>query len=130
MDNKKWYKRASTLFWFLLASAPILLSFIGYIGQFLGKVLVDSSVQVSDYYVTFDIYLVEMKTLFITFTPQWLKDMFTNLFNLIDNTMALDFAYCMAWFSWVYMLELMVDFIIWLPRWFHCILEKGVGKID
>lgn len=127
MDNKKWYKRISTCFWFLLASAPILLSFVGYVGQFLGKVLVDANVTLP--YSQYSIYLMEMQQYFMDLTPTWLTNMFTSLFDLIDQSMSLEFAYCMAWFCWVYMLELLVDFIIWLPRFFHNILEKGVGKI-
>lgn len=127
MDNKKWYKRISTCFWFALATLPILLSLFGYIGQFLGHVLVDTGVTIP--YNQYSTYLVEMETYFIQFIPSWLSNMFLDLFNLIDDQMSTIFAYLMAWFAWVYMLELMVDFIVWLPRWFHNILDKGVGKI-
>ena len=127
MDNKKWYKRISTCFWFMLATLPILLSLFGYIGQFLGHVLIDTGVTIP--YNQYSTYLVEMQTYFIDFTPIWLKNMFIDLFNLIDDQMYTTFAYLMAWFTWVYMLELMVDFIVWLPRWFHNILDKGVSKI-
>ena len=123
MDNKKWYKRISTCFWFILASLPIFLSICGYIGQFLGKVFVDNQTT-NDLYVQFSFYINELTTFITNYTPQALKDVFTGVFELIDSNMNSDFAICFAWFSWVYFIELLVDFVIWLPKMLHCYMTK------
>ena len=64
---------------------------------------------------------------FYSFCPSFLTDMFSNLFELVgvDVVVLENFSieFFPAWFVWSYMLELMIDFIVWLPQFFHKIFS-------
>ena len=135
MDNKKWYKRLSTCFWFVLATLPILISIFSYI--FTSFVHTDSLTTTNDIvyiktYFTFDKILVENTNFFAQLCPQFLRDCFNSLFT--DLTISSQYKWVLisfcSWFVWVYFIELLIDFFVWLPKWCHNMLEKGVGKID
>lgn len=138
MDNKKWYKRISTCFWFMFATLPLWLVLIKYV--FSWFVHTDGITSLQDFATLFqtntlDNIFLEVTTYFYSAMPSWIRDMFDTLFTLISNssisgTMGSWVLVFVSWFTWVYFLELLIDFIIWLPRFFHNVLSKGVDKVD
>ena len=130
MDSKRVYKKISTIFWFTLAIMPLIIALVAYIGQYFGGVPDSLNEPIETYYNDFSYYWLKGVAFGRNFTPSFINDMFESLQDLIDDALDYDFMTFCAWFVWVYFLELMVDFIVWFPRWMHDILDKGVGKID
>ena len=119
----------------MLATLPILISIFSYI--FTSFVHTDSLTTTNDIvyiktYFTFDKILVENTNFFAQLCPQFLRDCFNSLFT--DFTISSQYKWVLisfcSWFVWVYFIELLIDFFVWLPKWCHNMLEKGVGKID
>ena len=130
MGNKKWYKRTSTLFWFGLAIMPILITLIQTIGIYIihwGDSV--SYTNISEFFTSngFWIYLESNASRFGDFTPSLLRSAYAHLFNswggiTLDSQMIL--AYIFGWFTFTYIIHLIVDIMIWLPKLFHSWLER------
>ena len=126
MDNKKWYKRITTCFWFLLASMPIWLTAIQCIFIYfihtdsLSLTDIQSYLSSIDYGAT----LTNNSNLFVNYTPTFLTDMWENIFDSIDGITDNVFALCFAWFTWVYLIHILLDVAIWLPKLFHSWLDR------
>lgn len=136
MDNKAWYKRISTCFWFLLASMPFWLSILMVIGSYF--VHTDGvTASINDFHSFIqnsysrwweffsglnDPYLIDL-------VPTFIRDMFDSLLSYLHVTEHECLAIALGWFTWVYFIELLVDFIVWLPRFFHGIMERGFKKL-
>lgn len=127
MDNKKWYNRVATCFWFFLATLPLWVAILQYIMQYIG---VPEGMSTMPNFKSFFLITAETETAFRDFIPSFISNLFDNLCDILDENNLYTFYVYMAWFTWTYFLHLMVDFIVWLPKWFHNILDKGVGKID
>lgn len=127
MDNKKWYNRVATCFWFFLATLPLWVVLIQYIMQYVG---IPESMSTMPNFKSFFIIASETETAFRDYIPNFITNIFQQLCDVIDEDNLYTFYIYMSWFTWTYFLHLMVDFIVWLPKWFHSLLEKGVGKID
>lgn len=139
MDNKKWYKRISTCFWFLLATMmfwlPLIMSIFSYFLH-----IENSEVSLQNvYHYGVNVLDNVLSSFFggdrFELMPlPFIYEMFYNLFEILsfDMSYSVNVWSCVAlsWFATVYFFELLVDFVVWLPRWFHSLLEKGVGKID
>lgn len=136
LDNKRWYKRISTCFWFLLASLPFIVALIQFIGYHLTfNSGISSASDLASYHSnvvgSFDSILLNLVTNWKNFAFPFMFNLFNDLFSymgLTDNVLMI-LSGCFSWFVCVYFIELLVDFIIWLPRWFHSLLEKGFDKI-
>ena len=126
MDNKKWYKRVATYFWFLLATCPIWLSTIQFIFAYLlhtdSLSLTDIQTYLSS--VNFNSYLSTNSVIFEDYTPSFLTDMWIDLFSNIGGITSNLFAYCFAWFTWVYLIHILLDVATWLPKLFHSWLDR------
>lgn len=143
MDNKKWYKRISTCFWFLLATMmfwlPIIITIFSFFIHNENNIefnevslngVYEYGLHVLDNFLnsTFGGDRFELMSL------PFIYDMFYNLFELLGFD--LEYSYTLwscvslSWFVTVYFFELLVDFMVWLPRWCHAMLSKGVGKVD
>lgn len=142
MDSKRTYKRISTIFWFLLATMlfwlPILMmictSFIDFTNNqnFNSFYAADQSFLLNDFlHILGNGFLGDV---FETMPLPFIKDMILDLFNIfeLDSSFAVYWwiSSALAWFITAYFYELIVDFLVWLPRWCHEMLNKGVGKID
>ena len=126
MDNKKLYKRVATCFWFLLATCPIWLTTIQFIFAYL---LHTDSLSITDIQtylssVNFNSYLSTNSAIFENYTPSFLTDMWTDLFTNIGGITSNLFAYCFAWFTWVYFVHILLDVATWLPKLFHSWLDR------
>ena len=142
MDNKRMYKRLSTCFWFLLATMLFWLPIIFTI--FSVFLHLENNDDFNHFYVNDQSFLLHdflnvlgngfLGDVFENMPLPFIKDMILNLFNIfeLDSSFAVYWwiSSALAWFITTYFYELIVDFITWLPRWCHNMLEKGVGKID
>lgn len=131
MDSKKWYDRIATCFWLFLATLPLWVALFGFIGQYLGRVPEvyqgnASFDNVNAYYKSFSYYINDIMGTFEDFTPSFMRILFVDLCDLIDTENSYVMYNLLAWFSWVFFLHLMTDFITWLPKFFHKIMSKGV----
>lgn len=123
MDNKRFYKKISTFFWFALATMPLWIAFFCTIFSY--NTQIDNITQ-SQLYVRF---LNTYQNLFgygTTF-EEWL---FPFVYTPIDNLIGLlgledsSLALAISWFIQVYMLELLCDLFTWVQRWIHNFLSK------
>lgn len=143
MDNKKMYKRISTCFWFLLATMMFWLPIIITIFTFfihsennieLQEVSLNGIFNYGNNILTETIGALFTGDRLENMPLPFIYDMFYSLFDTLSFDMSFSFNYwsCVAlsWFTTVYFFELICDFMVWLPRFFHNILNKGVDKID
>lgn len=143
MDNKKWYKKISTCFWFLLATMYFWLPIIITIFSFF--IHTENNIEFTEmsingiwqygYNVLSQTILQMFQGDFLEILPlPFIKDMIYNLLETFEIDMTLytsDWLVCsLSWFISVYFFELICDFMVWLPKFFHNILNKGVDKID
>lgn len=127
MDNKKWYKRISTCFWFLLATLPWWISALTCLFSYftnLGSDLITfdnitSFFTSRNYFSIFNGYVTQLND----YTISFLTTSFINLFNQVGISSSYIARAC-AWFVSVYFIELMVDFVVWLPRLCHSFIER------
>lgn len=118
MDNKSYYKRLSTFFWWVVAVLPLLVALIQLLFQYFGAN--------NQTYDSFIYYLEQFQNGFENALPSWLSDMYNNLYVTmgIQNNV---FAFVISWFVYAYILELLVDIILWLPIFIHKLIDK-VGE--
>lgn len=131
MDNKKWYKRISTLFWFLLAILPFVIPLIQFIGYHL---TFNSGISnASDLTSYHDNSIGQFDTILLKFINNWqnfgipyIRDTFSSLFRHIgfSGNVATILYGSFSWFVSVYFFELMVDFVVWLPRMVHSWMNR------
>lgn len=133
MDNKKLYKRLSTIFWFTFAIMPIITSLIqccvilfnSFGGATFSDIVNLSASSMED--VGFiPIFAFQLENGYFNIMPGFWYDLFENLFSVIDPHMPwIETLSCFcAWFTWVFMLELLLDVALWLPKFIHNGLEK------
>lgn len=129
MDNKKWYKKYATIFWFSLAIMPFIVALIEFIGGFL--IHWTEITQYSDIksYImnNNDFYSIicGQATNFSNFTPSTIYHAYEDLFNIwgvIGGPRYL--AYLFGWFTFTYLIHVVVDILIWLPKLFHSWLDR------
>lgn len=125
-DNKKWSKRAGVLFWWTIASFPI----IWLIGMMVGNIV--SSNQTGNFYGIFTTnniidFINNFRFLII---PQ-LWNSFTSFFNTLGIWTTSDGIYIniltpvLCWFIQTWLLHIVVDFILMLPK----IVQKFLDKV-
>lgn len=123
MDNKRFYKKISTFFWFALATCPLWISFFMTIFSYFGYELTSytncfNNQFESVLYSQFGIGTSFEDWVFpFVYTP---IDTLIGYFGLPGSLLAL----LMSWFIQVYMLELLCDIFTWVQRWIHNFLSK------
>lgn len=125
-DNKKWSKRAGVLFWWTIASFPI----IWLIGVMVGNIV--SSNQTGNFaYIFSDLNLLDFTGVFGRLVPSDLFNAISRLLSLIGCTNVVDgldispLTYILSWFIMVWLLHIVVDFILILPK----IAQKFLDKV-
>lgn len=125
-DNKKWSKRAGVLFWWTIASFPI----IWLIGVMVGNIV--SSNQTGNFAFIFsDLNLLDFTGVFGRLVPSDLFNAISRLLSLIGCTNVVDgldispLTYILSWFIMVWLLHIVVDFILILPK----IAQKLIDKV-
>lgn len=141
MDNKKWYSRFGTIFWWVLTVLPLIVTlvhFIGYHFAFNSGISSATDLMVyqngleGDFFYLLSNYCIGGDFTFYEIQLPFINTMYVSLFGLLDiDSIGLPtLASLLGWMTSVAFYHLLFDFIVWLPRWMHNILEKGVGKID
>lgn len=141
MDNKKWYSRFGTIFWWSLAILPlivVLIHFIGYHLTFNSGITTSQDLiayhnsEYGDFWYILSTKIgIDSASKFGNITFPFLIDTFDNLFDLmgfVDEYYPISML--LAYMTSVAFYHLIFDFMVWLPRFFHNILEKGVGKLE
>lgn len=125
-DNKKWSKRAGVIFWWTIASFPI----IWLIGVMVGNIV--SSNQTGNFaYIFSDLNLLDFTGVFGRLVPSDLFTAISRLLSLIGCTNVVDgldvspLTYILSWFIMVWLLHIVVDFILMLPK----IAQKLIDKV-
>lgn len=129
MENKKWYKRTSTLFWFMLATLPLIVALITTISStFIHWSEITTETTITTYLSNnnFINSFTNIIDWFSNYTPSILKNAYRDLFTNFDitNTYATSLGVFFGWFTFTYFIHLMVDIIVWLPKLFHKWLER------
>lgn len=131
MDNKKWYKRISTCFWFFLAILPFVVAIIQFIGYHLTfNSGISTATDLAEYH---SIASGSFNNILFTFINNWkifnvsfIYDAFFGVFGqfgFIGDTRVI-LSGCFAWFVSAYFYEVIVDFVVWLPRLIHSFMER------
>lgn len=139
MDSKRVYRKISTVFWFLLATMlfwlPIIMTlftaFIDFTNNqdFNTFLAADNSFLLNEFlHVIGNGFLGDV---FENMPLPFISDMIHELFDLfgLDNSFAVYWwiSSALAWFITTYFYELIVDFIVWLPKMCHDWMTKFGG---
>ena len=123
MDNKRFYKKISTFFWFALATCPLWISFFMAIFSYFGYELTTYNNTFNNQFESVFYAQFGVGTSFEDWVFPFVYLPIDNLIGLLGlqgSTLAL----VMAWFIQVYMLELLCDIFTWVQRWIHNFLSK------
>lgn len=129
MDNKKWYKRFGTIFWWVFAILPLLIALIYFIGYHLTfNSGINSALELSNYHTMVSgdylTYLDSICVGFESWTPTLLINAFSGLFgafNVVSNTLNI----ICAWFLFSQIIHLLIDIVVFVFHKMHCLLERG-----
>lgn len=129
-DNKRLYKKLTTIFWWVIATLPIFM-LLGYFLYYIfnknysGGFDLENSIE--SVYFNFDNLYDDSGILF-----NKLYDTFYSLFQLFGmndsyttNMFGSYIVYCLSWFILVHILHLIVDIILLLPR----ICQKFIERV-
>lgn len=133
MDNKKWGKRFSTIFWWTLTILPLLISLIYFIGYHLTFNSGITEAQdltnyhtsgYSGYFSCLADILIDGDFPFLDWQIPAINRMFYDLFDIleIDNCNYLGVLF--GWMTSVQLYHLLYDVAVWLFRMFHSWLER------
>lgn len=128
MDNKKWYKRFGTIFWWIFAILPLLIALIYFIGYHLTfNSGISTAVELSAYHTNasgnFITYLDSVCTDMGSWCPSLLTNAFSGLFGAFNVTNAtLDFI-C-AWFVFSNIIHLLLDICVYVFQKMHNFVER------
>lgn len=130
MDNKKWYKRFSTLFWWSFAILPLIVALIQFIGYHLTfNSGISTATDLSAYHDMangqFAYILNNILTSFDFLTINFFKSSFSDLFNYLSITSYNYLSILISYMLSVSIYHLIFDVLVWLPNFFHRILEKS-----
>ena len=124
MDNKKWYKKIATIFWWTLTFLPLLIALIYFIGYHLTfNSGIATATELASYHEniigTFETAFINSNTFFSTLTISYLETMFTNLFDILGVTenqiMGAFFGYMLS----VQMYHLLFDCLVFFIHLLH-----------
>lgn len=119
-DNKKWYKKLTTIFWWVVATIPIWYALIQMIFKGLSYQQTGSWSNVDD-----PLFLAKQ---FSGFVMSDLRSGFENLFGTFGinaSNSRTGMATIFAWFIQAHLIHLVVDFILMLPK----IAQKFIDKV-
>ena len=136
MDNKRWYSRFGTIFWWCLAILPlivVLIHFIGYHLTFNSGISVASdlaeyhTLNDGDFFHIFSWYLVDNPNLsFYECQLPFINDMYLNLFRVInlDSLARGEISSLFGWMTSVAFYHVIFDFAVWIFNWIHALFDR------
>ena len=134
MDNKKWYKKFATIFWWSFTILPLLVALIYFIGYHL---TFNSGIATATELVSYhsnsvgQFFGILENTLndFDLFTITVLKNTFTGMFNILGvtnyNLLGVFFGYMLS----VALYHLMFDFLIFFINMIHSFLDINKERL-
>lgn len=134
MESKK-MKQISAFVWWGIAVVPLLLALIYFCGYHLAfNNGITSASDLTSYHSNginaFNDFLSGTSDTLAKFTPPMIKtplnNVFTTLFGSSSTAVTIS-SNLFAWAVWVQLVHILFDFVCFIPKWIHCIMEK-VGK--
>ena len=131
MKAKKFYKKVDITFWFIVMGLPIIIFLIRFVGLcFSGSHLttlsdintLNSSISSASYSLFSDICQS-----FSVFGMSFISDIFTSLAT--DLQIDIAFVYLFTYMASIVFYHLLLDIIVWVPKFFHSFLRR-VDKYD
>ena len=128
MDNKKWYKRFGTIFWWIFAVLPLLIALIYFIGYHLtfnsgiatASELASYHSNASGNYLT---YLSSVCVDMQSWCPTILVTGFNGLFDAFDIA-STTLSFICAWFVFSNIIHLLIDICVYIFHKMHNIIER------
>ena len=123
---KKYYKKVDITFWFIMMALPILIFLIRFVGLcFSGSHLItlsdintlNSSISVGSYSLFSSICED-----FSVFGMSFISDIFTSLAT--DLSIDIAFVYLFTYMSSIVFYHLLLDIIVFVPKFFHSFLRR------
>ena len=129
MDSKRTYKKIATIFFFLLATFPFWFTLVA---SLYGCFMPPSNVNIND----FETYVMgfgrRWYELLYEFTDNWIIDLIPgfltiplrSVFTALGIVDVDIWATLCSWFVWVFLIELLLDMLLCVPKFVHKIMEK------
>ena len=132
MDNKRWYSRFGTIFWWSFAILPliaVLIEFIGYHLTFNSGISTSADLIAyqSASQGSFIVIFKKNLEVFSSFEISYLRTMFVNLFQRIGVNQFESSQYLAPLFAWmtsVAFYHVLFDFSVWIFNWIHSLFER------
>lgn len=132
MDNKKWGKRFSTIFWWSFAILPLIVALIQFIGYHLTfNSGITSAAELASYHSNINgdftyilnYVFIDAEYPFETLQITFIRDMFI---DLLENIGVADFkfAYLFGWMCSVFFYHVIFDVSVWIFRMLHSWLDR------
>ena len=135
MDNKRWYSRFGTIFWWSLAILPLIVALIQFIGFHLTfNSGITSATELANYHANsngdfiqiLSYYLNYAGSTFFDFQLSFIYDMFFALFQQLnmDQIGLYSMATLFGWMTSVAFYHVLFDFAVWIFNWIHSFFER------
>lgn len=130
MDNKKWSKRFSTLFWWVLTILPWIYLLFTIIASIVNLHNDTTNLTMSDLVSycnsTLSNFLsINTFSIFTNLSIPSLSSAFNQLFNVLGISSYTFLGAIFAWMLSVQVYHLIFDVIAWFPNWCHEFIERG-----
>ena len=123
---KKYYKKVDITFWFIIMALPILIFLIRYVGLcFSGSHLTTlSDINSLNSSISSSTYTLFSSTCqsFSVFGMSFISDIFTSLAT--DLTIDIAFVYLFTYMASIVFYHLLLDIIVFVPKFFHSFLRR------
>lgn len=133
MDNKKWGKRFSTIFWWSLAILPLIVVLIQFIGYHLTfNSGISNASDLANYHMDYEAgdftyllyyYFEDSYYSISNWIIRPIRDMYFSLFrvlNITDSTI----AYLLSWMTSVFFYHVIFDVSVWIFKMLHSWLDR------
>lgn len=131
MKAKKFYRKCDIIFWFIMMSLPIIIFLIRFVGLcFSGSHLTDlNDINTLNLSISSESYSLFSSTCydFSKFGMSFISDIFTSLAT--DLTIDIAFVYLFTYMASIVFYHLLLDIIVFVPKFFHSFLRR-VDKYD
>lgn len=128
MKTKKFYRKCDIIFWFVFMGLPIIVYLIRIVGLSFTHISEYSDLYTYVEYITNNNAIILAKTIedFSLFNMNFLTNMFNDLgSNFISNTNACGvFAMLFGFMSSIVFYHLILDIILFMPKFFHNFLRR------
>lgn len=137
MDNRNWYKKFGTIFWWVLTILPLIVAIIYFVGYHLTfNSGINSSSDLTQYHESFNSfasyfsnnYVIKLSAFIPSFILTPIDNLFVTIFDTTSNVSILTISCIFAWAVWVQLIHLFYDVVIWIPNFCHKLICKFGGE--